>query len=160
MGAVSFRYFDDLRRQHFPADRNHLSAHLTLFHHLPPSVLPELSDMMRSLAAQYPPLQARVAGVMSLGRGTAFRIESEELMAVREEIADRFFSLLTPQDRGRPRLHVTVQNKVVLKDAIALQQELTAGFRPHDMAIKGLAAHYYRGGPWEPVFDVSFRGRG
>ncbi|WP_204248378.1 hypothetical protein [Hymenobacter sp. PAMC 26628] len=28
-------YFDELRRQHFPAKINYLAAHVTLFHHLP-----------------------------------------------------------------------------------------------------------------------------
>ena len=27
--------FDRLRREHFPPERSHLAAHLTLFHHLP-----------------------------------------------------------------------------------------------------------------------------
>ena len=29
------RRLDALRRAHFPPDRNHLDAHVTLFHHLP-----------------------------------------------------------------------------------------------------------------------------
>ena len=35
LDAASFARLDGLRRTHFPAAINRLSAHLTLFHHLP-----------------------------------------------------------------------------------------------------------------------------
>jgi hypothetical protein len=35
LDADTFARFERLRREHFPAKLNHLSAHLTLFHHLP-----------------------------------------------------------------------------------------------------------------------------
>ena len=31
----TFDWLDGLRRRHFPPERNHLAAHLTLFHALP-----------------------------------------------------------------------------------------------------------------------------
>ena len=37
--------FDRLRTAHFPPERNQLAAHLTLFHHLPPSALPTNSSI-------------------------------------------------------------------------------------------------------------------
>ena len=35
LDEVAQERFDALRRAHFPADRNHLQAHVTLFHALP-----------------------------------------------------------------------------------------------------------------------------
>jgi hypothetical protein len=35
LDADSFDLLDALRRHHFPLGRNHLSAHIKLFHHLP-----------------------------------------------------------------------------------------------------------------------------
>lgn len=158
MGAADQRCFDALRAAHFPPDRNHLPAHITLFHQLPPSALDEVERLIRAIASDTPPPAAHLAGIYSLGRGTAFRIDSPGLLAVRERIADRFAGMLTAQDRGTPRLHITVQNKVGPEEARALLADLSRDFRPRPLAITGLAAHHYRGGPWEPAFARDFRG--
>ena len=97
-------------------------------------------------------------GLIDLGGGVAFRIDSPELLAIRARIADRFHGLLTPQDRAAPRLHVTVQNKVPAVEARALRAELERDFVPRRLAIAGLAAWHYRGGPWELAARKSFRG--
>ena len=158
MGAADQRFFDALRAAHFPPERNHLAAHITLFHQLPPSCLDELDRLFRRIAADTPPPAATLREVYSLGQGVAFRIESADLLAVRARIADHFAGMLTAQDRGVPRLHITVQNKVVAAEARALLAKLASDFRPRPLAITGLAAHHYRGGPWEPAFARSFRG--
>ncbi|WP_428680338.1 2'-5' RNA ligase family protein [Sphingopyxis sp.] len=158
MGAADQRRFDHLRAAHFPPERNHLAAHITLFHHLPPSCRDELDGMIRTIASDTPPPAARVHELYSLGRGVAFRIESPELLAIRARIADRFHGALTAQDRGVPRLHITVQNKVVPAEAKALLADLAEGFRPHPLVLTGLAVHLYRGGPWEAAFARNFRG--
>jgi len=157
MGAADFAWADALRRAHFPPERNHLSAHITLFHHLPPSALPEVAARLKRLCAGPPPL-ARLTDVMLLGQGVAYRIESPELLAMRDDLAEAFTGLLTPQDQARPRLHVTVQNKVAPAVAKALAERLRADFRPRSFMIAGLAAWHYRGGPWEPAMRAMFRG--
>ena len=123
MGAADQRFFDALRAAHFPPERNHLAAHITLFHQLPPSCLDELGRLFRRIAADTPPPAAMLREVYSLGQGVAFRIESPELLAIRARIADHFAGMLTAQDRGVPRLHITVQNKVVAAAARALLAE-------------------------------------
>lgn len=157
MGAADFAWADGLRRAHFPPERNMLSAHITLFHHLPPSLLPELSDRLKGLCRGPAPV-ATLAAVMSLGQGVAYRIDSPGLMAMRDALADAFTGLLTPQDQARPRLHVTVQNKVKPDVAKALATQLAADFRPRAFAIAGLAAWHYRGGPWDLAMKAMFRG--
>jgi hypothetical protein len=148
---------DQLRRQHYPPERDQLAAHVTLFHALPPSVEEELRDALAAEAKARPPL-ARLEGVMSLGRGTALRITSPAMLDLRERLAERFHGLLTPQDEHGPRLHVTIQNKVAPSEARALQQALAAAIAPRDIAFAGLALHRYRGGPWEFVRRWPFRG--
>ncbi|WP_030541725.1 MULTISPECIES: 2'-5' RNA ligase family protein [Sphingobium] len=157
MGAQDFAWADGLRRAHFPPERNLVPAHITLFHHLPPSLLPELAERMKRLCAEPAPAAA-LTGVLFLGRGVAFQVESEGLLSIREELAEAFAGLLTPQDQARPRLHLTVQNKVPPGQARALADELRAGFRPRPLRISGLAAYYYRGGPWELAVKAGFRG--
>ncbi len=148
-GAEDAAWLTGLRRQHFPPERNHLDAHLTLFHHIAPSLAPELKQRLVAETRGVPPPPARVGGILSLGRGTAFRIESTELEAIRARLADAFRGMLMPQDQAGWRPHVTIQNKVEPAAAKALKAELEAGFAPRSLAIAGLAAWWYRGGPWE-----------
>ncbi|MFZ2998378.1 2'-5' RNA ligase family protein [Sphingobium sp.] len=157
MGAADFAWADALRRAHFPPDRNVLSAHITLFHHLPPSALDEVARRLKAFC-RGPAPGARLADVMMLGQGVAYRIDSPELMAIRDDLADAFTGLLTPQDQARPRLHVTVQNKVKPAEAKALADALRVEFQPRPFAIAGLAAWHYRGGPWDLATKAMFRG--
>ena len=148
---------DALRRQHFPPERNQLAAHLTMFHHLPPSCVDELKRRLAEETRRTPAPSARVAGVFSLGRGVAYRIESVELTTIRARLAEAFTGLLTPQDAGGWRAHVTVQNKVEPATAKTLLAQLSRDFVPGPVTIVGLAAWWYRGGPWEPLARYPFR---
>ncbi|KQN94039.1 hypothetical protein ASE95_03920 [Sphingomonas sp. Leaf231] len=155
-GGADQAYFDAERRAHFPPERNQLAAHLTMFHHLPPTLAPELRQRLVAATRAVPAPAARIADVISLGRGVAYRIDSPELEAVRAELADAFAGLLTPQDAGGWRAHVTVQNKVEPAVAKALLATLRDGFRPRPVVIAGLAAWWYRGGPWEMLSKHMF----
>ena len=150
-GRKDTAFFDGMRRTHFPPERNQLDSHLTLFHHLPPSAAPELkrrlTEATRGVRAPY----ARVGGLMSLGRGVALRIESPDLVRLRAELADAFGGLLTPQDAGGWRPHVTIQNKVQPAVAKLLLAQLSRDFVPREVEVAGVATWWYRGGPWEPL---------
>ncbi|RDE07438.1 2'-5' RNA ligase family protein [Sphingomonas aracearum] len=150
-GRQDQAWFDGLRREYFPPERNVLDAHLTLFHHLPPSAEGELKHRLSQLTRGVRAPQARAAGLMSLGRGVAFRIEAPGLVAIRRDLAEAFSGLLTPQDAGGWRPHVTIQNKVSPSVAKLLLQSLSAGFQPREVEIAGLATWWYRGGPWEQL---------
>jgi hypothetical protein len=158
MGHADQAWANALRTRYYPAERNYLDAHITLFHHLPPAHLPEIKSRLAGMAAENAPPQAWLSDVMMLGRGVGFRVESPELLSIREELAQAFRGLLIPQDQGRPRLHITVQNKVEAAAAKALHTELSAAFEPRMLSISGISAFYYRGGPWEAIQSWSFRG--
>jgi hypothetical protein len=150
-------WLQELRRAHYPPERNRVPAHLTLFRHLPPSVEAELSGRLKHLA-RAPAPKASIAGILDLGEGTALRVESEELEDMRHELALALAGLLTPQDRTPWRSHITIQNKVEPREARRLQAELTATFQPRPLSIKGIATWRYRDGPWEPLRTYAFRG--
>ncbi len=156
IGEPDFTCLDTLRRQYFPPERNHLRAHLTMFHHLAPSCEAELCQLLKDEARGNDP-QARLSGLISLGGGVAFRVESPDLEDIRARIAERFAPILMPQDRNPWRAHVTVQNKVKAPDARALLDLLSQDFRPRPLALTGLAAWWYRGGPWDPISAYAFR---
>ncbi len=149
---------DGLRKAHFPPERNHLEAHVTLFHAFAPSLFAELKPLLADLAARHGPIPARITGLMNLGRGTALRIDSPGMAMLREEIADRFHGALTAQDSQPLRLHITIQNKVSVEAARALQTALAGERIERDFAFAGLGLHLYQWGPWEAVKRHPFRG--
>ena len=150
IGRRDQAWLDAQRRAHFPLERNLLPAHLTMFHHLPPSLADEVRQRLGDLAREGAP-PARIAGLISLGRGVAYRIDSAELEDHRAWLADCWADVLTPQDRAPWRPHVTIQNKVEPAEARALLDRLKRDFRPVPLQIAGFASWYYRGGPWETL---------
>ncbi|NCP13952.1 MAG: 2'-5' RNA ligase family protein [Sphingomonadales bacterium] len=156
-------YAEGLRRAHFPPERNHLHAHVTLFHAFAPSLLEELRAFLPKLAREFAAPQGAVKGVMDLGKGTAIALEAPELLHLRALIADHFHGSLTSQDLHEPRPHITIQNKVTKGEARALQASLAPALGPWiakgRFAFPALELHLYRGGPWEPVKTFAFRGR-
>lgn len=159
LGAADLAWFDAQRRQYFPPERNWLAAHLTMFLALPPSAENEARGRLAALAADEAPPRATIAGLMNLGGGVAYRIVSDDLDRIRGSLAGAFHGLLSAQDVGGWRPHVTIQNKVAAKTARALLSSLERDFTPRPLAIHGLGLHRYLGGPWETLALYAFRGR-
>lgn len=157
LAPADLAWLDGLRRQHYPAERNQLAAHLTMFHALPPSLEGEARHRL-ALAARSDPPPALVAGLMDLGGGVALRVVSEQLDQVRDELAGAFHGMLGAQDGGGWRPHVTIQNKVSNRDARQLLETLEAAFQPRPLGVRGLGLHRYLGGPWETLQVWPFRG--
>jgi 2'-5' RNA ligase len=153
-----FDWFDDLRRAHFPAHRNVVPAHLTLFHALPGEQEARVAEVVKAACAVRAPMRLEVRGPWFIGRGVAYRIASAELEALRGELAQAFAPWLTPQDRAPFRPHITIQNKADPAQARALCERLQQAFEPFDITAEGLQVWRYLGGPWAPVARVGFGG--
>jgi hypothetical protein len=158
IGAEDFAWLNRLRSAHYPVERNQIPAHLTIFHALPPSAELEVCSALAKLSPEPPP-RASIEGVMNLGGGVAFRIVSPDLDRIRQGLADHFHGLLSAQDAGGWRPHVTIQNKVPRKEARALQAKIERDFRPCSLKVTELGLYRYLEGPWERVAVYSFRGR-
>lgn len=158
MDRGSFFRFERLRQTHFPAHRNFIPAHLTLFHHLsgddPGAIAADIASVLRTRA----PVRLNATGLRFLGRGVAYTFDAPELGALRGELAARWAASLTPQDRQAFRPHVTVQNKADSEVARMLKQRLEAEFQPFEVTGEGLLLWRYLGGPWEPLGDFPFGG--
>ncbi len=152
------RWATALRDAHFPPERNHLKAHVTLFHALPHFCGNEIRRALGQATSSQPRINAELIGLMSLGGGTALRLASPAMLALRARMAEQFFGLLTAQDRHPPRLHVTIQNKVSGAEAKALQESLAPQVIARPFQFSGLGLYIYRGGPWEEVKTYAFRG--
>jgi 2'-5' RNA ligase len=146
-----------LRRAHYPPERNRVPAHLTLFHHLPGPQAPEILDELKAVARHHRPPELRLAGLMSLGRGVAIRVESDALDAFRDDLAERWEPLLVPQDRAGFRPHVTIGNKLEPADARRLLDRLAAGFRAERTVAAGLDLWRLDDMRWAELVRVRFR---
>ncbi|MGY1594667.1 2'-5' RNA ligase family protein [Geodermatophilus sp. SYSU D00708] len=155
LGSEAQERFDRLRAAHFPPERNHLAAHVTLFHALPGDQVDAVAADLAAVVAR-PPFAVAVTGLRLLGRGVAYTLESPELAALRDRLAAAWEPWLTRQDRQRFAPHVTVQNKAEPRVARALRDRLAAQFTPERVRARGLGLWRYRGGPWEPVAEYPF----
>ncbi|RZJ63407.1 MAG: 2'-5' RNA ligase family protein [Flavobacterium sp.] len=153
MDEASQNYFNALRTQYFPPERNFLNAHLTLFHKLPDT--PETAAQVASVAAT--PFTIQVRGLINLGAGVAFRIESEILKRLRSDLARLFKDDLSAQDRQGFRGHITVSNKTRAELARKLLAELSLDFKPFEVNALGLDLWRYLGGSWEHIDFIAFR---
>ncbi|NVE94378.1 2'-5' RNA ligase family protein [Altererythrobacter lutimaris] len=149
---------EGLRRTHYPPERNHLHAHVTMFHSFAPSLLEEVKDYLPRIAGEFAAPAAEIKGVMDLGKGTAIALEAPQLLTLRDMIADHFHGSLTAQDLYEPRPHITIQNKVTKEKARALQAQLVSELEPRSFTFPALELHLYQGGPWDLVKASSFRG--
>lgn len=155
--ADDYAWLEGLRRAHYPPDLNRVPVHLTMFRALPPSAEEEARRQLSMYAKAQAP-RASIVGLMDLGGGVAFRVASDDLDGIREELAEHFHGLLGAQDAGGWRPHITIQNKVGTKSARELLGVLDRQFRPRALGIAGLSLHRYLGGPWDTVASYRFRG--
>jgi len=157
LGAADFAWLDALRRQHYPAERNRVPAHLTLLRSLPPAAEAEARRVL-ARACSFAAPRAMIVGAMDLGAGVAVRVRSDELDAIRAELLDHFHGLLTPQDSGGWIPHVTIQNKVERGAARQLLRSLDGQLEPRPLTIRGLLLFRYDEGSWQPLAGYRFRG--
>jgi hypothetical protein len=149
-------WFDRLREAHFPAARNVLAAHATLFHKLPGELEADIAAELQRAAGSMTAPTVEVCGPYSLGGGVAYRLGAPEVISFRRRIAELWSAQLSPQDQAWGRLHVTVQNKVAPERARLLLAELSEAFRPDRFVSPGIALWRYLGGPWSAVAEFDF----
>ena len=158
--------FHRLRNRFFPKNRSFVSAHCTLFHHLPGAQQDHIFSCVRQVvdAFSHGRLDARAgAGRVEVGapfpltRGVAYPLERPMLIALRDQIREHCAHLLTPQD-ARPwrSPHITVQNKVAAGEARRLLRHLQARFEPCELEVLGVQAWRYDQGPWTFLEEFRF----
>lgn len=157
--ADIFAWADGLRRTHYPPERNRLGAHVTLFHGLPPSAEGEVRRVLADLAGRPAP-EARITGLMDLGRGTALAVDSPEMVVLHAEMAERLHGLIQQKDARPLRLHITVQNKVSRKAASTLQAELAQDLPARHFRFRGFGLSHWRDELWRLAQLYAFRGQG
>ncbi|SDF47899.1 2'-5' RNA ligase family protein [Chitinophaga filiformis] len=147
-------HFNALRQLYFPAHANYLDAHITLFYHLPlgePAITAALQEV-----AQKGPLILTVAGIVNFGKGVAYRLVSDELLIMHQQLQHAFDPWLIKQDRQPLRPHITVQNKVTAFKAQHVHEVLSQDFTPFEIKAIGLQTWRYLHGPWKALETYPF----
>ncbi len=111
-----------------------------------------LNDAVRVQAK----FEVPVTGLRFLGAGVAYRLEASDAVTFRESLARRWTEWLSPQDRQRIALHVTVQNKVAPDVARTLLATLERDFIPFAAQAEGVDLWEYQNGPWRFLRGFSF----
>lgn len=150
----AFQFFNALRKIYFPADKNLIEAHLTLFHLLPnePSIIKEVEEICQ----QYKPLSLQVKEPTLIGNGVAYKIDCEPLQELHKSLQQRWQSFLIPQDQQKLWPHITVQNKVSPEEAKDLLKFLNGNFCAFETKGVGLQLWEYHSGPWKLFKQFSF----
>jgi hypothetical protein len=155
----TFRLLDELRRKHFPPERNFLAAHVTLFHKLPGEEIRQIESDLEQKAEAANPIAAEFPALRFLGRGVAVDIESPGLVGVRSQLAFLWSRHLSPQDRQGFRPHVTIQNKVEPAQAKELFESLRSALTVPGGRFIGFELWHYEGGPWRLEAEFPFTGK-
>lgn len=150
-------FFNALRKQHFPPERNYLDAHLTLFHHLPPNE-DQVTNNIEQACQAYRPMPLQVTEVKSIGNGVAYALTCPELTRLHKHLQQQWETWLIPQDRQKLWPHITIQNKVDPKRAMLLREELRQVFEPFTATGTGLNLFSYQSGPWQFINYYPFKG--
>jgi 2'-5' RNA ligase len=158
LDAVSFERLNRLRLMHFPAQRNYLSAHVTLFHALPGLELPTIRSHLQQISALTAPMMIAFPCIQKFGHGVAIEVVSAELQILHARLAACFSAWLTLQDRQHFRPHVTIQNKVSAQQARELFDSLAPQWDMPSGRAAGLLLWEYKGGPWLAMEEFSFAG--
>lgn len=150
MDADSFEHFNGLRQVHFPPERNHIPAHITLFHHLPGAEEATVVQVLARAAADTPRFLMETSGLWMMGFGVAYLLQSPQAVALHAQLQQQFAPWLTPQDaRQGFKPHITVQNKASATAAKHLHAQLLESFAPQTIEAMGLDLWEYLGGPWK-----------
>ena len=156
MDAELQNQLDTLRQAHFPAERNFLRAHITLFHALPADQSDPIHATLSQIAAAHSPFELQLNTLRFLGRGVAISVTSPPLLALRNQLAKGWWDLLNNQDRQRFSPHVTIQNKVDPAIARKTFQYLNEQWPSTAGQALGLDLWRYQGGPWAAVRSFEF----
>lgn len=156
LDRTTFEFFNELRQQHFPPERNFLPAHITLFHALPGEEELSIQQTLQSLSTDTASLPLLFSQPRFLGKGVAIEVKCSELVQLRQQLATTWNMWLSKQDQQRYQPHVTIQNKVTSEEARQLYNQLVSNWDSINGYGEGLLLWYYKGGPWELAGEFNF----
>ena len=156
LDEASFTELDVLRKSHFPAKRNLVPAHVTLFHALPAAEERCIAADLEEECSKTPAMNLLFTPLRFMGNGVAVEVGCDALRDVRKRLLSKWQRWLGRQDRAPYRPHVTIQNKVSPDEARRTFDALVDAWHPLHGLGTGLQLWRYMGGPWDPLAEYLF----
>lgn len=156
MDQISYQRLNSWRERYFPPIRNYLTAHLTLYHHLPSEHVNWIKSEIAALCSQRSPFPMNFKGLECSGSFVGILVDAPEILKIKEHLNQVFANFLKAQDRQKIRPHVTLVNKVSPEEARKSQEEIALEFSPWSGRAEGIEIHFYQHGPWSFHSEVLF----
>jgi 2'-5' RNA ligase len=155
---------DQMRTEYFPKNLNRTPAHITLFHALPHSRLPNIISDLETITASTRPYNISTGRPFRMRKGVAVRLDSgaESSEHFREELRERWVDCLSEQDRRSWQPHWTVMNKVdeerKVEQAFNTIRRVLCEEVMRGMVVGVVLWRYVVGGQWVVVREFGFGG--
>ncbi|KAG7575307.1 hypothetical protein FFLO_00471 [Filobasidium floriforme] len=174
LDKASHAFLTNLRSKYFPPSRNFLSAHVTLFHAIPPHRINELNQHLNHICATTGGWDVFIGEPKAMGkRGVLVNVRERPSATVENIHHELLTSLnrgvksnddrLTDQDArplGKP--HVTILNKAkdeeqvdkCLQEVLKVFEEMKQPGQKNGQQVGraiGFELWEYMGGPWKPL---------
>jgi 2'-5' RNA ligase superfamily len=151
---ASQSFFNEKRKQHFPAYANFTDAHITLFHKLPSDkniVYETLQQLCNTKI-----FDMQIVGIKNIGNFVAYDIVSATLQNIHAEMQTIFASMINEKDREILWPHVTVHNKATVYKAFKTHEKLLEDFKPFSITAIGFTTWFYAKKSWVKKEDYLF----
>jgi 2'-5' RNA ligase len=152
--AATTDFFNQLRRQYYPAHANKVAAHISLFYRLPADE-PRIGAALSAMEA-HAPFTLQVTGLQRYANGVAYTLSSAPLQVLHQSLQQEWMSLLKWRDQQPLQPHITIMNQATAWKAQQLHEKLLAEFQPFEIRVRGLQLWRYLKGPWKLVETYSF----
>ncbi len=157
LDPLSFERLDAWRSRYFPPERNHLKAHLTVYHQLPGQRIDSIRETLATLAAAQSHAPLPFTELMHKQGFVGVKVDASALLPFKQELDAALSAELRAQDKQAYRPHVTLTNLGSPKEATKCLADLESVFQPWTGIVQGLELYHYRGGPWEHAATFPFQ---
>jgi hypothetical protein len=153
---VSQTFFNEKRKQYYPAYANFVDAHVTLFHKLPSDkeIVHETLEQLCKTDIFY----MQVVGIKNIENFVAYDIVSHTLQAIHVQMQTAFANMLNEKDKEILWPHITVHNKATEYKAFKTHQKLVENFEPFSITAIGFTTWFYAKKVWVKNADYFFGG--
>ena len=151
---ASQTFFNEKRKQYYPAYANFVDAHITLFHKLPSDkeiVYETLEQLYKTDI-----FHMQVVGIKNIENFVAYDLASPTLQAIHAQMQTVFANMLNEKDKDKLWPHITVHNKATNYKAFKTHQKLLEDFVSFSITAIGFTSWLYAKKRWIKKEDYLF----
>ena len=151
---ASQAFFNEKRKQYYPAYANFVDAHITLLHKLPAdkNIVYDTLNKMSKINV----FDMEVEGIKHIDNFVAYDIVSQTLQHMHAEMQTTFANMLNEKDKEILWPHITVHNKATVYKAFKTYEKLLKDFKPCSIIAIGFTTWFYAKKQWIKKEDFLF----